>query len=249
MTIRHGLKVGKIIGGLILASIVIGVKPSYSASVVYADPMPHSEGACDGGIPYHWTVNMNGRDHAEFVWHVGAKSWNEPAPPYEPPYTGWTHASSWTALELKEPSLLEIKVERQGGVAYRNNAGDYLTARDHLVPAFSIYSGWQNSGCEQHRYNNAGNTPWADEIEYIGNEANERGNAVITYRIRLDAGKYSLVIGGSPKPLEEYPANNCDVADPICHAYTGRHGYEAQLTTFPLKIKPVKPEKPGKPAK
>ncbi|MFO7579090.1 hypothetical protein [Nitrosomonas halophila] len=41
MAIRRGLKVEKIIGGWMLASMVIAVKHSYSASVVCADPIRH----------------------------------------------------------------------------------------------------------------------------------------------------------------------------------------------------------------
>ncbi|MGV8713143.1 MAG: hypothetical protein ACWA6R_11415, partial [Nitrosomonas sp.] len=88
-----------------------------AGTVTYADPQPSTPGVCDGGISYEWTVVLNGHDKAELVGHVGAKSWNEPPPAYEPPDTGWTHTSNWVALELTEPAKLEIEVERQEGVA------------------------------------------------------------------------------------------------------------------------------------
>lgn len=206
-----------------------------AGNVIYADPQPSTPGICDGGISYEWTVKMSGHDKAELVGHVGAKSWNEPPPAYEPPYTGWTHTSNWIALELTEPAKLEIQVERQQGVTYQDSTGT-ATARNKLVPALSIYKNWDQSSCEEHRYNNAGNSDWSN-IEYIGNKRNYHANDSITYTVKLPAGQYSIAIGGSPKVLDTYPANNCDATDPQCYAYTGRHGYEASLKTRPVHPK------------
>lgn len=239
------LKLNRLIGtGLLLAS-VSAAQPVLAATVTYADPVPAGPTypGCldpvppgtgptgkDGGISYEWTVMMKGRDHAELVGDVGAKSWNEPPPAYEPPYTGWTHTSDWIALDLDQPAKLLIEVERQEGVTFP--AGTTIaTARNKLVPAISIYKNWDNTSCEDHRYNNAGNDDWST-LEYIGNRPNN-GKPVAVYRAKLPAGQYSIAIGGSPKVLDQYPAGNCDAADPLCYAYTGRHGFEAHIATFP----------------
>lgn len=205
-------------------------------NVIYADPVPNTSTPCDGGIGYQWTVNMmnDHKDTVQFIGHVGAKSWNEPPPSYEPPFTGWTHTSNWVALEIKHRSKIEIIVDRQQGVAYRLNDGEFATARDALVPALSVFKGWQTTGCDDHRYNNAGNIDWMTEAEYIGNAPNTALRSSVKYRTVLEAGKYSIAIGGSPKELEEYPANNCDVTNLVCYSYTGRHGYEATITATPL---------------
>lgn len=204
-----------------------------AGTVTYADPQPSTPGVCDGGISYEWTVTLSGHDKAELVGHVGAKSWNEPPPAYEPPDTGWTHTSNWIALELTEPAKLEIEVERQEGVAFQGSTG-MVTARNKLVPALSLYKNWDNTSCEDHRYNNAGNTDWST-IEYVGNRKNAQGRDVVTYSVKLKEGQYSIAIGGSPKVLETYPAGDCDVTDPQCYAYTGRHGFEASFKTSPVR--------------
>ncbi len=153
---------------LIAASL--GFSSTASAgSVLYADPVPAgaSYPGClpdlggtptgnDGGISYEWTVKLGKNDKASFVNKVGAKSFNEPPPSYEPPETGWTHTSNWVALELTRKANVRIEVERQEGVPFTStdSAGQSIvTARNMLVPALSVYSGWDNTSCEDHRYN------------------------------------------------------------------------------------------------
>lgn len=145
-------KLNRLIGTGLLVASVSAAQPVLAATVTYADPVPAGgtwpgcldTGATgnDGGISYDWTVMLKGDDHAELVGRVGAKSWNEPPPAYQPPYTGWTHTSNWIALDLKHPSKLLIEVERQEGVAYQAGT-TILTARNKLVPAISI---WHSSG-------------------------------------------------------------------------------------------------------
>ncbi len=227
---KFQLKQLMISGALLIA--MGGTETALAGNVNYADPQPSTPGVCDGGISYEWTVTMSGHDEAELTGHVGAKSWNEPPPLYEPPFTGWTHTSNWVALELTEPAKLEIEVERQEGVAFQGPTG-MVTARNMLVPALSIYKNWDNTSCEDHRYNTGGPIDWST-VEYIGNKKNAQGKDVVTYNVKLKKGYYSIAIGGSPKVLETYPASDCDVTDPQCYAYTGRHGYEASFKTRPL---------------
>lgn len=221
-----------------LLTLSLGLSSAASAAdVQYSDPAPNAnDGGCYG-ISYEWTILMNGKDEASFVGHVGAKSWNEPPPSYEPPLTGWTHTSHWVALRLENPSLVMIEVERQEGVAYSTSTG-MRTARNQLVPAFSIYRHWDNTSCdEEHRYDNAGNFDWST-VEYIANRPNHSKTGKVKHTIKLPAGEYSIAIGGDPATLEVYPPNNCDAtADAQCYAYTGRHGYRANIKTFPVKMR------------
>lgn len=227
-------------------SLALGFSSSANAgSVNYSDPVPAgpsypgcldtgSTGA-DGGISYEWTVSLGKKDSASFVNHLGAKSFNEPPPAYEPPDTGWTHTSNWVALNLTHKSKVKIEVERQQGVPYSTATG-MATARNMLVPAIAVYSGWDNTSCEEHRYNNAGNFDWSD-IKYITNTPNKGGWSSVTRKIKLKAGNYSIAIGGTPKVLETYPdAATCDPAtDAACYAYTGRHGYRVRIKTSPVR--------------
>ncbi len=191
----------------------------------FADPTPEL------GISYEWTVSLLRKEAAQFVWYVGAKSWNEPSNP--PGLKGWTHTSNWVAIELEEPAVLVITVERQAGVVF-TAAGLPTLARGSLVPALSLYSGWDDtSEFEDHTFDNAGNF-WST-IQYVGNNPNtpnKKGVAKtkISYRTKkLPAGKYSLNIGGNPPPIASYPASNCDLADPTCYDYTGPQGYRARI--------------------
>ena len=217
------------------ALLAFSMPASAVSSVTYADPVPSTPGACDGGISYEWMAKMSDNHTISFVNHVGAKSFNEPPPAYEPPFTGWTHTSNWVAFELTKDAQVEIEVTRQEGVPYTSGS-TVATARNKLVPAFAIYSGWDNTSCEDHRYNNAGNFDWSN-IKYITNTPNKGGWPSVTRKIKLKAGKYSIAIGGTPKVLETYPdAATCDPAtDAACYAYTGRHGYRVRVKTNPTR--------------
>lgn len=193
-------------------------------AVSFADATP------DLGLGYEWTVQLRKKDKASVVWHVGAKSWNEPTNPDG--LKGWTHTSNWIAVDLEQPARLQVTVERQQGVVF-TNAGVPTVARAELVPALSLYAGWDETTVfEDHTFNNAGNF-WST-VEFLGNAPNPRGKSKIVFKSRgtLPAGRYSVVIGGNPPPLASptsYPTAGCDQLDPLCYAYTGPHGYRALL--------------------
>ncbi len=216
--------------------------PATAGSVVYADAVPagptypdcainDAPTGHDGGISYEWTVKMGKKDKVSFVNHVGAKSYNEPPPFYEPPYTGWTHTSNWVALTLTDKTKLRIEVARQEGVPFTSGTS-IVTARNMLVPALSVYSGHDNTSCEDHRYNTAGNVDWSTVV-FIGNQHNKKGAPVAVYETskKLNPGPYSIAIGGSPAVIDPYPAGDCNPIDPVCYAYTGRQGYRVVMTT------------------
>jgi hypothetical protein len=235
----------------LIVSLWAAANSASAGTVTHADPTP-------AGIRYFWTATLgdaetNGVDYqnkrrpqegcddrVSFAWRVGAKSWNEPPPTYEPPYSGWTHTSNWVALDLKCDAKLTIRVARQQGVT-----DGTATFRDRLDPAISLWQGWQENGPDDHRYNNAGNTPWMYEVQYIGNQPNAKHKDEVVYKVRLKAGKYSIAIGGNPEQLTQ--AEYADLAncgqpvgpDPaICYAYTGNHGYRAEIETESMHGKP-----------
>lgn len=207
------------LGALLLSA------PAWSLSTInYADPAP------TGGISYEWTVvmeHLGASTTADFVRHVGAKSSFEPANP--PPNVGWQHTSDWVALQLKEKSLLTIEVSNQRGVHYTtvtDGKAVESTAGQGFFPAFSFYSGWDETSTEDHVFNPIGNF-WSTikfiDAEYIRAAQAIHGgetNRTIKKQFILPAGKYSLNIGG---------INNlyCDASLPC---YNGRHGYRAKLT-------------------
>jgi hypothetical protein len=191
---------------LVSASLSLTSNSVQAATVSFSDPVPEE------GLSYEWTVQLDSDDTAEFSYYVGAKSWNEPANPVG--LKGWTHTSNWVALELLEPTQLNIQIDRQPGVPTATDI-----AGDQLYPAFSLYKGWQNNGEEDHQYNTVGNTDWIDKISYLAHAANENRAISVFESLTLPAGLYSLSIGGNPPE------------DP---SIVGFHGYSATLTTAPV---------------
>jgi hypothetical protein len=189
----------------------------------FADPAP-------AGLSYEWTVKMHRKQTAQMVHAVGAKSWNEPTNPDGE--KGWTHTSNWIALELEEAARVAIKVERQQGVVVVSG-NNTSAARFALVPAVTLYRGWdETTENENHTFNQLGNF-WATVV-YLGHAANPKAKPSVTYKAKLLAGRYSLVVGGNPKSLGDpaaYPPNGCDPADAVCNQYTGLHGYKLTITT------------------
>jgi hypothetical protein len=195
----------------------------FGGPIEFTDPAPL-------GISYEWTARLHKKQQVSFVWYVGAKSWSEPTQPDG--LKGWTHTSNWVAIELEDEAKLKVVVERQGGVVFTSNVVP-VVARAALVPALSLYSGWDDTTeFEDHLFNNSGNF-WST-VEFIANEPNEKSKTRIVFatKEKLPPGKYSLVIGGNPASLGDpfnYPTSNCDPSEPPCYAYTGNHGYRATI--------------------
>lgn len=219
-----------------------------ASTVEYTDPTPAgptypgclpddggTPTGADGGISYEWMVSMGKRDKATLINSVGAKSLSEIPPFYVSPDVGWTHTANWIALEITEPTKLNLKVSRIEGVPFHvinleNTVLRKGLARDKLVPGIAIYSGWDDTSCEDHRFNPSSNVEWST-LEWMGNNLNAAQKGSVEYNVRLMPGKYSIAIGGVPKQLETYPANDCDPSDKTCYIYTGSHGYKADLKT------------------
>ena len=189
----------------------------------FADPAP-------GGVSYEWTLIMHRGEEASVVNAVSAKSWHEPMNPEN--LKGWTHTSNWIALELEQDAKVKITVQRQQGVIV-NTDGVPMVARFGLVPALTVYSGWDDTTqFEDHAYNNVGNF-WSTVV-YMGHNANAKSRDKVVYKAKLPAGRYSIVIGGNPASLgdaSQYPPSDCDPIDPLCYRYSGNHGYVATIRT------------------
>jgi hypothetical protein len=188
-----------------ITGVLVGLSatPGNAATVTPTDPNPA------GGISYEWKVKLNLDDTASIIRHVGAKSWNEPENP--PGLKGWTHTSDWVALDLTESAYLTIKIKRASNVT----VDETTIAGNQLYPAFSLYSGWENNGVEDHQYNNLGNTPWAPDITYVDSNGNDNNTPAVYTTFKLEPGFYSIAIGGNPPdPTQE-----------------GRQGYEATFGT------------------
>jgi hypothetical protein len=185
-----------------------------SSNAKYGDPEK-------GGIGYEWTVTIDGANHghAEITGSVGGKSSYEPQ--FDAPNFGWTHTSDWVAVEMKSKAVLEITVERLGGIYFtktdeKTKETSIVTAGAKLYPALSIYTGWDSTTAkEQGSFNPAGNF-WST-IKFKDVVYSTLGEKKITYRAKLPAGKYSINIGG-------VNALYCKESD---SCFNGLHGYRA----------------------
>lgn len=189
--------------GALAAAVALASPGAEAATITAGDPSV-------GGVGYTWTVAIGGDDDGSMTGHVGARSWNEPANP--PGLKGWTHTSNWAAITLAEPAQLTITIVRTAGVPNGTSV-----AGDQLYPAFTLFSGHELSGTDDHQYNNAGDTDWLDEISYLDHRANP-GDGTVSATFSLAAGAYSLAIGSDPGDV----------------AISGRHGYTARLLTAPV---------------
>jgi hypothetical protein len=219
---RHAIMLSLAAVGLWLTA----VSPSQAHVVMTQDPA-----SLQGGITYEWLAEA-GHTGSIGSWQggVGAKSWNEPGNPDGS--KGWTHTSDWAALDLHETGALTITVER---ATVSGVTGTQLT------PAFTLFQGWAsgpavwnpsdpvNGNFEWHTFNNAGNPQdtdpqhWAwlnGQMSYLDHEANPLSLTSIARTFVLEAGHYSLAIGGNPADT----------------SLTGQHGYLATINFAPVPV-------------
>lgn len=187
--------------------------PSHAATIT--EPGPQT------GASYESQVVMGDLDLAHYHGSVGAKSWAEPGNPAGA--KGWTHTTSWSALDLtgiSGPTLLTVELERGHGGA------------SQLFPAFSLFSGWEtvNSDATNHTWNNTGNISWATNLTYIDHVANiggplgtasGTGLEAVSRQWVLGPGLYTLIYGGNP---------SLDLGQ------TGYHDFSATLSTSPVPV-------------
>lgn len=170
------------------------------------------------GIPYRHTITMNGHDSAAVTRHVGAWSWEDDSlfnPGNGEPPVGWTHTSDWVALTLLEATRLTLRLERQEGVP-APTAQDIsnLAGVTSMFPSFTLYSGWDTDGEQNHTFNNRGNIGWTS-VTYL----DHLDNSSQTFAERawdLPAGNYTVILGSNA------PATDLN-----------RQGYRATFTTIP----------------
>lgn len=178
----------------------------------------------DQGIPYHWDVTLGATDSATVVGHVGAWSWEDNSlftPGTDP--VGWTHTSHWAAVTLGAPAFFTITMNRQADVPWPSAQDPNRTtgASPSMFPSFTIFSGTDTTGTQNHTWNNhpdpalgdlTGAIGWADPVylDHIDNAT----ELSITRTWLLPAGSYTVALGSNA------PATNTD-----------RQGYQAIFST------------------
>ncbi|MGI9239585.1 MAG: PEP-CTERM sorting domain-containing protein, partial [Verrucomicrobiales bacterium] len=179
-----------------------------------------------------------GADHqAGWTGDTDAYSWDHPnlasANPDLGNQTGWTHLTRWVAFTLTEPVQLTIRIEQTDGVMIpdQNNPGELIGAGADLVPAFTLWSGFEADAEDGslglgdpsggHRWDNDGNeTFWADVLDYRSHDGNLGNGAFVEQTLFLPAGDYTMNIAGAKDGAFD-PSGGL------------RQGFAATLTTIP----------------
>lgn len=175
-----------------------------------------STGIYSGGLPYGWTMGAAANYSATFDGIVGARSWHDPS--LTESHHGRVRSSEWVAIELRVSAEITVSLSRKGSIS------DFLSplpggvAGGALIPAFTLYRGWQDDGAEGDLYDNQGAVNWAPSLEYVDHESNDAGSETVMKTYSLEKGKYTLALGGA------------DDAGPV----SGRQGFTATVGVVSL---------------
>ena len=188
------------------------------AATIGGDPVPNTAAVpasgsdpaipAEGGIGYKNSITLANNDSASITGTVGAWSWEDQGlfTAGEDP-VGWTHQSHWFALSLTEATILNLTYGAEAGVP-RPIAGNpaNIAGIDQMFPSFTLFTGWDNDGGNNHVYNNDGvlgtdpvknaQNNWFEDLTYL----DHLGNSTLTSVSRswsLAAGTYTLVIGSN----------------------------------------------------
>lgn len=204
----------------LLVALVASSSLAVAATKSATDPVPNVYDPNDftplsGGIGYQWTVSIGGDDATALDGVVGAWSWDEDTFPSTT--KGWTHTSNWVALTVTKRSRITIRLEKKGDVVDPFASIPGTIAGNNLYPAYTIYSGWDGDGGDDHTYNNRGNISWAEDVTYVDHVETATASTIAGTWI-FAPGQYSIALGGnSPSTLAE-----------------GRQGYLATLVSESL---------------
>jgi hypothetical protein len=193
-----------------IVAAILTLASTHAATIIQNNPTPLA------GVPYRWNVTLGQTDSGSFSRHVGAWSWEDDSlfPNPGDPVVGWTHTSDWAIVTLTSASRFTILMERDATVPWPG-AGlpDRLAPVVSMFPSFTLFSGSDINGPQNHTYNNRGNVTWAEGITFLDFVDNSTEFSA-TRTWDLAAGTYTLALGSNS------PATNPD-----------RQGYRTILTT------------------
>ncbi|MBL9114827.1 MAG: hypothetical protein JNJ83_07435 [Verrucomicrobiaceae bacterium] len=168
----------------------------------YPFPQPST-----GGVGYQCTVVAQAGQTGTFKSIVGAWSWSDTNPGFNPDGSqGWTHTSNWAAIEVPVDSFVTVVMAADAAVPFSGNGNvGGFAATDHMRPSFTLYRGWDNDGSDDHTYNNRGRVRWAEDLSYMDHLDNSSQSSVSRTWF-LPAGKYTMAMG-SNAPSTTNPPN------------------------------------------
>lgn len=194
---------------------------AHAATITPGDPVPNVDGPpAEGGIGYAFQVVLGQNDSGTLSSHVGAWSWEDEGvftPGVDAP-AGWTHTSNWVALTVTTDTWLTLTMSRNASVPFvgSGNIGGFADTAS-MMPSFTLYSGWDNDGADDHTWTNTGNVAWAEDITYMDHTRNNSAPSASDTWF-LPAGQYTLALGSDAPSAANPP----------------RQGYSATFSTSPV---------------
>lgn len=174
---------------------------SANAAITITDPTA-------GGIGYQWTVTIGANETLTTPnnpnSHVGAWSWNDTGfvedfaeyfGPLAGPNMGWTHTTSWTAVNLTEAATLTIIMGSNSSIP----EGSGFRPSDQLRPAFTIWSGWDSTSdfSNSHIYENYSLINWSDDLTALVGRQDNSTESTASLTLTLPAGYYTIALGSN----------------------------------------------------
>lgn len=187
-----------------VVALVLAADPALAATVTQGD-------LGGGGVTYTWQIELSGPgDSAEVVRAVGSKAWADPSNPDLGSFglnAGWTHTSNWVYVSLAEAAEVAFSLAPNDAVS--NGEGGFFAG--DLVPAFSLWSGVDDDGTDNHYYEQGQVPHWIDAAGFAFLDHADEGpgpfdGSVATLTLELPAGEYTLALGGHDDITLGHPA-------------------------------------------
>ncbi|MDH3685767.1 MAG: hypothetical protein OEP95_06045 [Myxococcales bacterium] len=169
--------------------------PTWAVVVSEGDP-----GGPFSGIPYAWQITLEtDSDGATVASFVGGKSWAHPMNPGLGSFgldAGWTHTSNWMYLILEEERTLRFELSPNAEVP---DTGEGFWSGE-LVPAFTLWSGVDDEGMDEHFYTQGAVPAFVDAPGFAYLDSVDMGpgpydGSSATLEVTLPAGEYTIAVG------------------------------------------------------
>jgi hypothetical protein len=148
-----------------------------------------------GGIGYAWQLELAGPgDSGSVTGSVGSKSWADPSNPGLGSFGlngGWTHTSNWIYLKLDQAAEVTLTLAANGAVD--NGQGGFYAG--DLIPAWSLWSGVDNDGLDDHFYEQGAVPHWIDAAGFAFLDHADPGSSPASLVLNLAAGEYTFAVG------------------------------------------------------
>lgn len=185
-----------------LRATVLALAAATTAGAASAATITQGDLPGGGGVGYAWQIELAGAvDGGSVVGSVGSKAWADPSigePGSFGLSAGWTHNSNWIYLSLPAAAQVTLTLSPNASVPNPTPGAGGFYAGD-LVPAFSLWSGVDNDGANDHFFEQGTVPHWIDApgFAFVGYaDAGPASVGDVALTLTLAAGEYTIAVGG-----------------------------------------------------